>query len=92
MCGLKEDIVLSASKPTLCYACEATIRRKPLNENFIAQLRKELKFIKKPLYYRIFDWVKKHPILSLVITLLTTIIVDFISTTLYNLIFGGLAQ
>lgn len=86
MCGLKENIVLSASDPTICYACEAKMRQSTLNEKFITQLKKELKTIKKPMYYRIIDWIKKHPILSLTITAISSVIINVISSFIYDLI------
>ena len=86
MCGIKEDIVIKASKPSLCHDCEAMMRKKLLNENFISQLKREFKFIKKPLFYRIFDWVKAHPVLSLVITVLSTIIINLVSNAFFELI------
>jgi hypothetical protein len=55
MCGLKSNIVVAASNPHLCFSCESALRQSMLNEKFIGQLRKELKVIRKPLYYRIID-------------------------------------
>lgn len=86
MCGLKENIVLSASGPTICYACEAKMRQSTLNEKFITQLKKELKTIKKPMYYRIIDWIKKHPILSLIITAISSVIINVVSSFIFDLI------
>ena len=86
MCGLKRSIVTSASNPTICFSCEAILRQSALNEKFTLQLKKELKTIKKPLYYRIIDWVKTHPILSLLITVISTVVIGMITNAIYDII------
>ena len=86
MCGLKEDIIMSATNPKICFDCEAKLRRTLLSTEFIDVLKSELRQIKKPLYFRITDWIKKHPVFALIITgffalalnLLASVIFDFI--------------
>jgi hypothetical protein len=86
MCGNKEDIIHSATKPCICYECESTLRKYELPTGLIDTLKQELKRIKKPLFYRIKDWIKAHPILSLIITFLSSILINMVSSILYDAI------
>jgi len=85
-CGIKEDIIVSATNPQLCYECEAYLRKSPLPIDYIEQLKKEIKHIKKLLYFRMLDWIKLHPILSIVITTTFTILIGLLTSALYDLI------
>ena len=92
MCGNKEDIIQSATNPCICYDCESTLRKHELPKNLIDILKQELKRIKKPLFYQIKDWVKAHPILSLMITFATSLIINVISSVVYDVIRYMLAK
>ena len=83
MCGLKEDIIVSHANPQICPECESAMRRTLLPIDYIEQLKKEIKQIKKPLYYRLFDWIKMHPVLSILITSILAIILNIISSIIY---------
>ena len=86
MCGLKQDIIMSATKPKICFACEAKLRAKALPSDLIDFLKREFRLIKKPLYYRVADWIKKHPLLALLITAISSIAISLFSSFLYDLI------
>ena len=96
-CGNKEDIIFKATMPRLCPACEDKIRTVFLSKGvsglaefakFLSSLNNELKQIKKPLYYRIVDKIKKHPIVTLIITILTTLLLNVVSSLIYDAIFN----
>lgn len=82
MNGIKSDIIYSANEPIICNECiqKLTIERVPINA--INKIKEELKRIKKGTYYRIADLVKKHPIMSLVISTLTALIIGTLSSLL----------
>ncbi|MCL2753223.1 MAG: hypothetical protein FWE44_03645 [Defluviitaleaceae bacterium] len=86
MCGLKEDIIVSATNPKICFDCEARLRKTLLDAEFLGVLDKELKRIRKSLYFRITDWIKKHPILSLLIAISSTILLNLIASLIYELL------
>ena len=86
MCGLKEDIIVGATNPKICFDCEAVLRKTLLDAEFLGVLDRELKRIKKPLYFRITDWIKKHPILSLLIAVSSTILLNLIASLIYELL------
>lgn len=88
MCGIKEDIIVSATNPKLCFECETKFRKIQLDVRFLDTLKKELRRIKKSLYFRITDWIKKHPIFSLIIATTFTVLLNLISSFIFDLITG----
>ena len=84
MCGNKKDIIQSATSPCICYQCENTLRKQELPKGLLDTLKQELKRIKKPLFFRIKDWVKAHPILSLLVTFMSSVIINVISSFIYD--------
>lgn len=86
MCGLKSDIVFKYNTPHLCSSCIAKIEESAVDKSFLQLLEKEFKSFKKILFYRILDFIKQRPILSIFITLLATLFVNILSSFLYQLI------
>lgn len=86
MCGEKHDITLKYSMPSLCPSCIAEIKLSAVDKDFIPLLNKEFKLFKKSPFYRIIDFVKKRPILSIVITFISTIIINILSSFFYELL------
>jgi DNA-directed RNA polymerase subunit RPC12/RpoP len=66
----KTDIVFSMHRPTLCPACSSRVLSKQVPAMLIPALQKELPRIQKPLFARMSEWVKQHPLLALLITAL----------------------
>ena len=92
MCGLKADIVISAANPWICEKCTSKIQDAVTPLDFLKNLKRELRSIKKSLYYRVSDWVKKHPVLSLTLAALASIFLGLVSSGLYDLLKGLLAR
>lgn len=86
MCGLKNDIALKYGKPHICANCLSKIESNMIEKEFIPLLQKEFNGFKKPLFYRILDFIKKRPIISIAITFITTIIMNLISSYLFELL------
>ena len=84
MCGLKEDIVVSAVGPKICFQCEAKLGNTLLDVEFIDLLNKELKRIKKPTYFRITDWIKRHPILSITLAAGSSLLLNVLASFIYD--------
>jgi len=68
MNGLKADLVASCHKPIICVECKERLRRDRVSDNEIKSAEKDIKNIKKDLYYRILEHVKKHPISALILS------------------------
>ena len=64
----KSDILYSMHQPKLCEACRTRIGQHQIDPAFLGALDRELRRLQRKLFYRIVDWVKAHPINSLLIT------------------------
>lgn len=76
MVGNKYDLVHSASNANLCQQCEAYLAQRNLPSNYVSTLKKELKKIRKSKYDQLTDFVKRKPIITLVITALFSLILN----------------
>jgi len=87
-CDDKEDIVQVLSAAGICTSCRGTIEKRPVFLGFFEAANKEIKHIKKPIFYKIKDWVERHPIVSLVIFCLTSIFLGLLSNVIYGILKG----
>ena len=85
MCGNKRDIVYCSSQPIICESCEARIRSKQLPDDYLNLLKREIKKIRKSTYYRITDFIKNHPYLSILIVAISNILFGIIGDFIYDL-------
>lgn len=86
MCGDKINVIYSCKEPIICNECRSKIDKYGCDEEYMKNLEKELKKIKKTVYYRISDFIKKKPILSLIIGILSSIGLNIFSCLLYDFI------
>jgi hypothetical protein len=85
MTGNKADLVVSCRGPSLCDTCMADFSRKSVPKNLLETVCRELRRIRKPTYLRLTTTIKRHPILSLLITGATAIILNVISNLITKL-------
>ncbi len=88
ICRNKRDIVISCKQPILCCKCETKINKAEIDANYISILKKELKTIHKAIYYRILEYIKQHPFLSITLFVISNIVLNIFSSYLYDLIKG----
>ncbi|MFK5892153.1 MAG: hypothetical protein QM504_02915 [Pseudomonadota bacterium] len=85
MNGLKTDIIYSCHNPIICSHCEEKLKQEKISNEVISKIKNE---IKKPLFYRLAEFIKKHPITSLIISAITAIILgaigSYIATVIYE--------
>lgn len=86
MCKNKRDIVISCNYPIICYKCETKVTKKGIDADYISTLKKELKTIHKAVYYRILEYIKRHPFLSVTLFVISNIALNVFSSYLYDLI------
>ena len=92
MNGKKADIIYSTSKLILCPQCAAFLQQRELPRNFVENLTTEIRKIRKQLFYRISDFVKKHPLWSIVIGITTQLFIGIIAGLLANYFFKWIPQ
>ncbi len=84
---IKTDIIASTKQASLCEECRARLSKKPLPIGFVDGFVNELKRIKKPLIFKILDFVKEYPVWSFVISFCIAVIANLISNYFYDLLF-----
>ena len=82
MAGNKTDLVVSCRVPILCDTCYAELPKATVPINLLDGIRRELRSVRLPAYTRLLRTVKRHPVLSILITaasgLLLNILADLI--------------
>ena len=82
--GIKTDVIYSLHKPILCSECRSKFQKIKLPSRFLRKLEKDLNKIRKPRFYLIQDWIKRYPILSLILTIVLGIAVNVVSNYIYD--------
>ena len=86
MNGIKSDIIYSCDKPIICPECVERLKRDKISDETIYIIQKEIRKIRKPLFYRLTDLIKKHPVWSMIISALSAIVLGTIGSLLAALI------
>jgi hypothetical protein len=86
MNGIKNDIIYSVNRPILCESCIHLLVNSRIENNIIDSTKIELKSIKKRLYYRIFDLIKRYPICAIILSSITAIILGVIGSLIASCI------
>jgi hypothetical protein len=87
MNGIKTDMAYSCHEPIICTDCVERLKRDKVSNDVISKIQKEIIKIKKPLFYRIMSFVKKHPIWSLMLSAFSAIILGAIGSYIATLIY-----
>ena len=85
MNGLKYDIINSCDSPMICDACSHRLASSGVSTSQIERVKKELSNVRKDPYYRITDWVSKHPVLSLGIATLWAFMIGLLTNYISNI-------
>jgi len=79
-----DRIIFSSNKPIICTECKTRLRSRPLPDRFIEGIEKELRKIKKPLYYRIEESIKRRPITALFVACVFTMLLNVAASFIYD--------
>lgn len=80
----KNDLPASCDKPQICDACQERLRTGSVSNDAIEDTNREIRKINKAIYYRILDFVKKHPVLAIVISSAYAVFLNIIASAIYN--------
>lgn len=86
MNGIKTDIVASCDKPIICGECEERLKQEKVSNDLISSAKGEINKIRKELYYRAVDFVKKHPLWALALSSLFAVFLGVVSSFAYDAI------
>lgn len=87
MNGSKLDIVHSCHMPIVCEYCVAELKRVQVSNEMISKVQSEITRIRKPFFHRIADFVRRHPVWSIVISLVTAFAIGTLSSALGAYVF-----
>jgi len=90
MNAYKPDLVASCDGPTVCSDCAAQLRNQRVPLETVEAVRQELKRVRKPLYYRLADWIRVHPILALIISGIVAVLLGTIGSLIASYIYAAL--
>lgn len=87
MHGIKSDIVASCDQPIVCDECSEKLRSRSISDDVITIVKKEIKNIKKPWIYKLTNWIKNHPIWSMLISAIVAIILGCMGSLLAAILY-----
>jgi hypothetical protein len=90
MNGIKSDLVESCNNPVVCGECEDRLRKERVSNQMIKNVQKEIRKIRKHLYYRAFDYLKAKPVIALAISSVFAIFIGVTGSLIASLIYDGI--
>lgn len=87
MNGERTDILYNTEQPILCEECKGKFKGRQVEQEVVLLLEKEMKRIKKPILLRLERWIKHYPLLAILVSALTAILFNVISTVICTKIF-----
>jgi hypothetical protein len=90
MNGIKSDLVESCNMPAVCGECEERLRNERVSTQTIKTVQKEIRKIRKHLYYRAFDFVKAKPVIALAISSVFAIILGIAGSLIASYIYDSI--
>jgi hypothetical protein len=92
MNGIKTDVVYSCHNPIICSDCVTRLQREKVSDETISQCQGEIRRIRKALFYRITDFIKRHPLWSLAISGATAIILGAMGSVLGSYVYEAISK
>lgn len=84
--GYLEDICITCREPQICDVCKGELLKSGISIDKIETAGRELKKLKISWVYRVLEWIERHPIYSIIITVISSICLSIIGSALYDLI------
>lgn len=82
--GDRQDIIYNTEKPLICDSCISAFKRKQFEDDYLRTIVKELKRIRKPKLLIIENFIKKYPLLSILLSALFAILLNLISNIIFD--------
>ncbi len=90
MNAFKPDLVASCHAPIICADCANRMEHEKVPLTLLQSTRQELGGIRKSLYFRLADWVRRHPILALVFSTLAALAVSICASLIASYLYAAL--
>ncbi|MBL6448285.1 hypothetical protein JMN32_18365 [Fulvivirga sp. 29W222] len=82
--GIKSEIIFSTVKPTLCDECYFKLQQEKVSKETLETIRKELKKVDRPFYYRLTDFFKEKPFIAFGLSALLAIFLGIVGSVIYD--------
>lgn len=86
----KMDAVHSCHRPIICEYCISKLKEASVSNETISTVQTEIGRIRKPLFIRMSDFVRKHPLWSIAISLLTALFIGILGSLLASLLYAAI--
>jgi hypothetical protein len=84
--GDKKDIIYNTEQPIICPECKGKIHHKTIPKNLLEGIEKELQKIEKPFLKKAEIFIKKYPLVSILLTFVFSTFINLISNWIWKLI------
>lgn len=74
----KKDVMYTSIKPILCDYCTEKLLATGISNETIQSVKSDLRRLRKDTYHTIIDFLKEHPILSIAISIISTILINLL--------------
>jgi hypothetical protein len=92
MNGIKTDLVASCDHPIICSECLEKLRKEKVSNEVIQAAEKEINGISIETYYRMLHFIKRHPVVSLVLSSLFAIFLGVIASVIASFTYEALKK
>jgi len=90
MNGIKTDLIASCDSPIICDECQERLKKERVPKFLIESTQKEIRRIRKDLYYRVLGFVRKYPIWSLAMSSLLALLIGMAGSLIASFIYDGI--
>jgi hypothetical protein len=84
--GDRQDIIYNTERPVICTSCKSEFNKRQIDNNVLMKIESELKRLNKPIIQRLEIFIRKYPLLSIVVSGLVAISLNLIASALWDLI------
>jgi hypothetical protein len=90
--GDRADIIYNTEKPIICDECKGKLKQRPLPEGFLEKFGNELRRIDKPGSMKIELFIRKYPLLSFICAIWGSVILNIISSFVWDWLKGKICH
>jgi hypothetical protein len=83
-----EDVIFSLDQPIICDECTNRLRREKVADSTTDLIKKEIRRIRKDKYFKITQFVKKKPLLSILLSGIFGIFISLSASIIYGAFFN----
>lgn len=87
MTGIKEEVIFSCNRPVVCEFCNQKLLIEKVSTETIEIVKREIKKIKKKMFFQLTNYIKDHPIMAIIISSTFAIVLGTIGSVIGSVIY-----